>query len=49
MRYDKRGMPRRISIDTRSFVADDEVLYQVDHFWRGTRGRGGPDAPSAAG
>jgi len=24
-------------------VADDEIAYEVEHFWRGTRGRGGPE------
>jgi hypothetical protein len=28
---------------------DDEVAYRVDNFWRGTKGRGGPDAPVAPG
>lgn len=41
--YDKRGMPRFIGIDGRENVADDEIGYKVEHFWRGTRGRGGPE------
>jgi len=45
VQYDKRGMPRFIGIDGREFIADDEVGYKVEKFWRGTRGRGGPDRP----
>jgi hypothetical protein len=45
VRYDKRGMPRFIGIDGRESIADDEVGYKVEHFWRGTRVRGGPDRP----
>ena len=45
VRYDRRGMPRSLHIDGRQNVADDEVGYTVDGFWRGTRGRGGPDRP----
>ena len=41
--YDKRGMPRLIGIDGRENVADDEIGYKVEHFWRGSRGRGGPE------
>ena len=43
VRYDKRGIPRVISIDGQQLVADDEIAYEVEHFWRGTRGRGGPE------
>ncbi len=43
VRYDKRGMPRFIGIDGREYIADDEVGYKVEGFWRGTRGRGGPE------
>ena len=45
VRYDKRGIPREISIDQFANAADDEVSYAVEHFWRGTRGRGGPAMP----
>ena len=45
VRYDKRGMPRSLFIDGQQLVADDEIGYEVEHFWRGTRGRGGPDRP----
>jgi hypothetical protein len=45
VRYDRRGIPREISIDNIKNAADDEVAYRVDRFWRGTKGRGGPDAP----
>jgi Family of unknown function (DUF6174) len=45
VRYDHRGVPRRISIDGRRSVADDEVTYRVPKFWRGIKGHGGP-APS---
>jgi hypothetical protein len=30
--YDKRGVPRRISIDHRRLVADDEITYAVERF-----------------
>jgi len=43
--YDRRGIPRRIGIDGHRMIADDEVSYRVERFWRGTRGRGGPDTP----
>jgi hypothetical protein len=43
VRYDHRGIPRSVSIDDHGFAADDEVSYAVERFWRGTRGRGGPD------
>lgn len=46
VRYDRRGVPRRISVDGRRMVADDEITYRVPKFWRGTKGRGGPDAPA---
>jgi len=46
VRYDRHGMPRRIAIDGRAYIADDEVTYTVDRFWRGTKGRGGPDTPT---
>ena len=45
VRYGSRGVPRSIGIDGRAGVADDEVTYRVPRFWRGTKGRGGPDAP----
>jgi hypothetical protein len=45
VRYDKRGVPRRIAIDPFERAADDDAVYRVDHFWRGTRGRGGPSMP----
>ncbi len=44
--YDRRGIPRSIEIDNIERAIDDEVSYSVDRFWRGTRGRGGPDAPA---
>jgi hypothetical protein len=43
VRYDKRGMPRFIGIDPRALTIDEEISYKVEHFWRGTRGRGGPE------
>jgi hypothetical protein len=43
VRYDKRGMPRFIGIDPMANAIDEEVGYKVEHFWRGTRGRGGPE------
>jgi hypothetical protein len=43
--YDRRGIPREIGIDGHRMIADDEVGYSVERFWRGTRGRGGPNAP----
>jgi hypothetical protein len=43
VRYDSRGVPRSIGIDTRRQIADDEIEYAVDRFWRGTTGRGGPE------
>ena len=45
VRYGSRGVPRSIGIDGLRAVADDEVTYRVPRFWRGTKGRGGPDAP----
>ena len=45
VRYDRRGIPREIVIDNIELAIDDEVTYRVDRFWRGTKGRGGPDAP----
>ena len=48
VRYDRRGIPRRIGIDGRRFIADDEVTYRIARFWRGTTGRGGPDEPAPA-
>jgi hypothetical protein len=45
VRYDRRGVPRSIGIDRFGRAADDEVAYRVTRFWRGTRGRGGPDVP----
>ena len=48
VRYDRRGIPREIGIDQLRFAVDDEVSYSVGSFWRGTRGRGGPDAPAPA-
>ena len=45
VRYDRRGVPRGISIDNIERAIDDEVAYRVGEFWRGTKGRGGPDAP----
>jgi hypothetical protein len=48
VRYDRRGVPRDIGIDRFGMAADDEVAYSVTRFWRGTKGRGGPDAPEAA-
>ena len=47
VRYDRRGVPRSIGIDGHRMIADDEVGYSVERFWRGTKGRGGPDAPSS--
>jgi hypothetical protein len=44
VRYTRRGIPRRIAVDP-SAAVDDELTYLVDHFWRGTRGRGGPSMP----
>jgi hypothetical protein len=44
VRYDRHGVPRRIGIDGRRNVADDEITYRVPNFWRGTKGHGGPDA-----
>ncbi len=46
VRYDRRGVPRRIGIDGRRMVADDEITYRVPKFWRGTKGHGGPDPPA---
>jgi Family of unknown function (DUF6174) len=46
VRYDRRGIPREISIDGHRMIADDEVAYGVERFWRGTRGRGGPERPA---
>lgn len=46
VRYDRRGVPRDISIDNIERAIDDEVAYRVGHFWRGTKGRGGPEAPA---
>jgi Family of unknown function (DUF6174) len=43
VRYDSRGIPRSIGIDSRRQIADDELEYRVDRFWRGTTGRGGPE------
>jgi hypothetical protein len=34
VRYGKRGVPRRIAIDGRSYIADDEITYEVRRFWR---------------
>jgi Family of unknown function (DUF6174) len=34
VRYGKRGVPRRIAIDGRELVADDEITYEVRRFWR---------------
>ena len=48
VRYDRRGIPREISIDSIGFAVDDEIAYSVERFWRGTRGRGGPDEPAPA-
>ena len=48
VRYDRRGIPREIGIDQIKFAVDDEVSYSVKSFWRGTRGRGGPDKPAPA-
>ena len=45
VRYDRRGIPRGIVIDNIKFAIDDEVTYRVGFFWRGTTGRGGPEAP----
>jgi hypothetical protein len=41
--YGSRGVPRRIAIDEHRFVSDDEITYEVSRFWRGTKGRGGPE------
>jgi len=46
--YDRRGIPRSIGIDRIRFAIDDEVSYSVERFWRGTKGRGGPDTPAPA-
>jgi hypothetical protein len=35
VRYGRRGVPRRISVDPRSGIADDEHAYEVDRFRRG--------------
>jgi uncharacterized protein DUF6174 len=43
VRYDRRGIPRAISIDNVEQAIDDEVAYRVERFWRGTKGRGGPE------
>jgi hypothetical protein len=43
VRYDSRGVPRSIGIDSRRQLADDELEYRADRFWRGTTGRGGPE------
>lgn len=48
VRFDRRGVPRRLRIDGHRMLADDEVAYRVVRFWRGTRGRGGPDRPALA-
>jgi len=48
VRYGRRGIPRRIGIDGHPNIADDEVAYAVAHFWRGAKGRGGPDTPAPA-
>ncbi len=48
VKYDRRGIPREIGIDQIRFAVDDEVSYSVERFWRGTRGRGGPDEPPPA-
>ena len=45
VRYDRRGIPRDIAIDNIERAVDDEITYRVGFFWRGTKGRGGPDAP----
>ena len=45
VRYGGRGVPRSIEIDNIRQAIDDEVAYRVVRFWRGTKGRGGPDAP----
>ena len=47
-RSDRRGVPREIGIDNIKAAIDDEIAYRVEHFWRGTKGRGGPDAPGLA-
>ncbi len=44
VRYDRRGIPRDIGIDNIERAVDDEVTYRVGFFWRGTKGRGGPEA-----
>lgn len=38
-----RGIPRSIWIDGREYIADDEIGYRVERFWRGLKGRGGPE------
>jgi hypothetical protein len=43
--YDRRGIPVRIAVDPIARLSDDEFVYRVDRFWRGTRGRGGPSMP----
>jgi hypothetical protein len=43
VKYDKRGVPRQTGIDPHGLAIDDEVGYKVEKFWRGTRGRGGPE------
>ena len=45
VQYDRRGVPRGIVIDNIKLAIDDEVTYRVDKFWRGTKGRGGPNVP----
>lgn len=45
VRYDRRGVPRSIAIDPIALAIDDEFSLTVERFWRGTRGRGGPDRP----
>ena len=49
VRYDRRGIPREIGIDRFRMAADDEIGYDVEGFWRGTRGRGGPERSPASG
>jgi len=48
VRYDRRGVPRDIGIDNIERAIDDEVTYRVGFFWRGTKGRGGPEASRLA-
>jgi len=48
VRYDRRGIPRDIGIDNIERAVDDEVTYRVGFFWRGTKGRGGPEASRVA-